>query len=178
LERRKFGERHFEERSNVPSSLCRHEDVGIVLFFADLSHANLSSALASNTIFERASLFAARFDRTDATDASFEYSDLRNAIFINCNFERASFVGASLGGVQAFDCNFKDANFYWAETGGFRHDTCNFAGARFSEPVKIAFGPRGVELPRIIPFPLYREAITEEERRTAIEQAVAGMTCA
>jgi Pentapeptide repeats (8 copies) len=142
---------------------------GATCFYADLSLADLSSAVAFATSFERASLFAARLNRAEAMDANFEFSDLRNAVLISCNFERASFVGASLQGAKAVDCNFKDADFYWAELQGFTHHNCDFTGVRWPEEVKIAYGPRGVTPPNVTPVPLYRKAATEEERKKLLE---------
>jgi hypothetical protein len=60
--------------------------------------------------------------------------------------------------------------------GSFVHYNCNFSGARFPAPVKIAYGPRGVEPPLVTPVPLYRSAITDDERRKAIEQAFEGIS--
>jgi hypothetical protein len=55
---------------------------------------------------------------------------------------------------------------------GFERIDCRMKGARFPERVKIAYGPKGVKPPEVVPVPLYRKAATEEERKKLLEAAL------
>jgi hypothetical protein len=136
---------------------------------ADLSYCRFIEAIAPAASFERAALTCGRMEKFGAEDAIFEFADLRGVVMLDCNFRRANFVGAALAGARAFSCHFEDADFYWAEMEGFERFDCHMKGARFPEKVKIAYGPKGVKPPEVIPVPLYRKAATEEERKKLLE---------
>jgi hypothetical protein len=55
---------------------------------------------------------------------------------------------------------------------GFEMLGCHMRGVRYPKKVKIAYGPKGVKPPEVVPVPLYRKAATEEERKKFLEAAL------
>jgi uncharacterized protein YjbI with pentapeptide repeats len=163
---------------------------GANLLGANLNHADLTDADCAATVlsstklrkltapraifhncrgnmanFERASLFSTRWSDTVVEDGNFEFADLRNAVFTRCWFGRSCFVGAALEGAQFIECDLTGADFYWSDFDDSKCFGCELKDIRRPEEQKIAYGPKGVKPPVVIPKPLYRQAITEEERQ-------------
>src|SRR5262249_37299591 len=132
---------------------------------ADLSRRTFQNCRGNMASFERASLYATQWSDTVVEDGNFEFADLRNAVFTRCWFGRSNFVGAALEGTQFIECDLTGVDFYWSDFDDSKCFNCELRDIRRPEEQKIVYGPKGVTPPVVIPKPLYRQAITEEERQ-------------
>jgi uncharacterized protein YjbI with pentapeptide repeats len=138
---------------------------GATFRLADLSQCVFQNCRGNMANFERASLFSTQWSDCVVEDGNFEFADLRNAVFTRCWFGRSCFVGAVLEGAQFIECDLTGADFYWSDFDNSKCFGCELRDIRRPEEPKIAYGPKGVKPPVVIPKPLYRQAITEEERQ-------------
>jgi uncharacterized protein YjbI with pentapeptide repeats len=91
---------------------------------------------------------------------------------VGSDFTNANFIGADLRGARLHRCVLRDADFYWANLTECELVDCDTAGARFPEPVRVAYGPKGVAPRPIVPVPLYRAAATDEECRQMLSSCL------
>jgi len=145
---------------------------GAFFRLADLSRCTFHNCRGNMASFERASLFNSQWQDTVVEDGNFEFADLRNAVFRRCWFTRCNFVGAALGGTQFIECDLTGADFYWSDFEDSKCFNCTLTDIRRPEEQKVAYGPKGVKPPVVVPKPLYRTAISEEERQKILAQAL------
>jgi uncharacterized protein YjbI with pentapeptide repeats len=133
--------------------------------YADLCRADFSAARISSTNFERASLLATQWLDTVVDDGNLEFADLSNAVFTRSWFGRSNFVGAVLEGAQFVERVLAGADFCWSDFEDSKCFSCRLKDMRRPEEQKIAYGPKGVKPPHVVFKRLYRQAITDEERK-------------
>lgn len=136
---------------------------------ADLSATDFSQASARGTSFERATLASAMLTRFQAADSIFDFADLSDVRITDGSFVSCSFLGCNCRAMQAVRSSFASSDFYWAEAGDFPRYDCDFTEARWMEPLQIAYGPSGAQLPSVVPRPLHRRPASERERRQLLE---------
>lgn len=133
-----------------------------------MSDGYFEDTIANMARFERASLTRCKFKNFEAKETVFEFADLRDAEFYLVKFIGANLVGASFNSAKAMQCDFSRADFFWSEINEFEMINCLTAEARMPEKVQIKYGPTGVKPKVVKPAPLYRIAVSLEERQGII----------